>query len=169
MSNFRCSSHCLNVEKGRHQNIDYCLRFCNICLDRNCYVVEDEFHFVLVCPVYNELRLFYFQEVWTNAYLLFLYLNIFKKLMMSLIWIYYVHVNYKNWAGGLTWLNKIFVFVFCNKYLKKENERNDSLTRHKCSSVNYEIISLEVLMKGKSIFFLYLSSLFHRSKILAIF
>ena len=53
LSKLRCSSHCLNVEKGRHQHFDYCLRFCNICLDRNCYVVEDEFHFLLVCPVYN--------------------------------------------------------------------------------------------------------------------
>ena len=56
----RCSSHCLNVEKRRHQTIDYCLRFCNICLDRNCYVVADEFHLLLVCQVYNELRFFYF-------------------------------------------------------------------------------------------------------------
>ena len=68
LSNLRCSSHCLNVEIGRHQHIDCCFRFCNNCLDRNCYVVEDEFHFVLVCTVYNELRLLYFQEVWTNAY-----------------------------------------------------------------------------------------------------
>ena len=56
LSNFRCSSHTLNVEIGRHKNIDYNLRFCDSCLKRNVFVIEDEFHFLLNCPQSDELR-----------------------------------------------------------------------------------------------------------------
>ena len=68
LSNFRCSSHTLNVEIGRHKNIDYNLRFCDSCLKRNVFVIEDEFHFLLNCPQYDELRSLYFVDEWKNAY-----------------------------------------------------------------------------------------------------
>ena len=54
--------HCRNVKKGRHQAKDYSLRFCDLCLKINCYIVEDEFHFLLVCPMYHELRTLYFKD-----------------------------------------------------------------------------------------------------------
>ena len=64
LSNFRCSSHCLMIEKGRHQNIERSLRFCPLCLRRNAYVIEDEFHFFFVCPIYAEIRNIYFKPDW---------------------------------------------------------------------------------------------------------
>ena len=64
LSNFRCSSHCLMIEKGRHQNIERSLRFCPLCLRRNAYVIEDEFHFFFVCPIYAEIRNIYFKADW---------------------------------------------------------------------------------------------------------
>ena len=42
--------------------IDYCLRFCNICVGKNGFVVEDEFHFLLVCPVPMNFGFLYFKK-----------------------------------------------------------------------------------------------------------
>lgn len=67
LANFRCSGHCLMIEKGRHQNIERNLRFCQICLQRNVYVVEDEFHFFFVCPAYEEIRKLYFKPQWNRG------------------------------------------------------------------------------------------------------
>ena len=50
-ASFRCSSHDLLIEKGRHMNIDRDFRFCPFCLKQNIYVVEDKFHFLLICPL----------------------------------------------------------------------------------------------------------------------
>ena len=67
LANFRCSSHSLMIEAGRHQNIDRNLRFRQMCLKRNVYIVEDEFHFFLVCPAFDDIRELYFKPEWKNA------------------------------------------------------------------------------------------------------
>lgn len=67
LANFRCSSHSLMIEKGRHQNIERQYRVCQLCLKRNVYVVEDEFHFFYVCPFYNEMRQIYFKPQWNKT------------------------------------------------------------------------------------------------------
>ena len=64
LANFRCSGHNLKIEKGRHHKIDREYRFCPACLDRNVYVVEDIFHFFMVCPLYYELRNIHFKPSW---------------------------------------------------------------------------------------------------------
>ena len=56
LSKFRCSVHKLKVETGRHDDIAYENRLCTLC-DYN--QVEDEFHFVMICPVYENLRITY--------------------------------------------------------------------------------------------------------------
>ena len=48
----RMSSHNLFVESGRSQNIPRSERICQLCNSD----IEDEFHFVLKCPVYCDLR-----------------------------------------------------------------------------------------------------------------
>ena len=53
----------LQSEKGRHMNIDRYYRYCNFCLKRNVYVIEDEFHVVLVWPLYDEIRLKYWMDI----------------------------------------------------------------------------------------------------------
>ena len=69
LSNFRCSGHNLMIEKGRHQSpkVDRSFRICPFCLKRNAYVIEDEFHFFLVCPVYTEIRNMYLKPEWVKA------------------------------------------------------------------------------------------------------
>ena len=64
LANFRCSSHNLQTEKGRHQNIEREYRFCPFCLERNVYTIEDELHFFMLCPMYNDLRNQYFKPAW---------------------------------------------------------------------------------------------------------
>ena len=49
---FRLSDHDLEIERGRHRGLDAARRFCPFCKDR----VEDEIHFLLECPIYDELR-----------------------------------------------------------------------------------------------------------------
>ena len=53
LSKFRLSSHDLNIEKGRYQNIPRENRICGKC-NRN--EIEDEYHFTLICPYYRDLR-----------------------------------------------------------------------------------------------------------------
>lgn len=53
ISRFRTSSHKLNIETGRYEGIPREQRICKSCA---MHKIEDEFHFLLVCPNYRELR-----------------------------------------------------------------------------------------------------------------
>lgn len=53
LTRFRTSSHSLFIESGRYQNLQREQRVCQSC---NMNKVEDEFHFLLVCPHYRDLR-----------------------------------------------------------------------------------------------------------------
>ena len=55
IAKFRLSSHSLNIETGRWHKpkpIERELRFCPWCPTK----IEDEFHFILECPKYEQLR-----------------------------------------------------------------------------------------------------------------
>ena len=58
ITQLRSASHSLRIETGRHgQNrIDRPERICQVCDTGD---LEDEYHFVLVCAAYNELRVKY--------------------------------------------------------------------------------------------------------------
>ena len=51
-ASFRLSCHGLEIETGRHRGIDKVNRVCKLCI--NC--VEDEYHFMFICKVYDDLR-----------------------------------------------------------------------------------------------------------------
>ena len=51
-ASFRIACHPLEIEKGRHYNIEKDLRTCRVCRD----TVEDEYHFLLICPYYKDIR-----------------------------------------------------------------------------------------------------------------
>ena len=61
---FRCSGHNLMIEKGRHLKIERSLRLCQLC---NSNVIEDEYHFLLVCPFYRDLRRKYFKTYYFSS------------------------------------------------------------------------------------------------------
>ena len=52
LTKLRLSNHSLQIEKGRHQNIEKNQRFCPFCPDS----IEDEKHFLVACRIYNTLR-----------------------------------------------------------------------------------------------------------------
>ena len=49
----RISAHNLNIETGRFYNLDRHERVCSMC---NLKVVEDEYHFILQCEKYIDVR-----------------------------------------------------------------------------------------------------------------
>ena len=50
---FRVSAHNLETERGRYYDISRNLRICKLC---NMHAVESEFHFLLTCPAYRQIR-----------------------------------------------------------------------------------------------------------------
>ena len=66
LANFRTSGHSLEIEKGRHVGVERELRFCKYCLNRNACIVEDEFHFLLICPLYSNVRDVYLNHLISN-------------------------------------------------------------------------------------------------------
>ena len=52
------------IEKGRYTNIERELRYCPICLSNGVCVVETEYHFVIECNEYEEIRQAIFDEIW---------------------------------------------------------------------------------------------------------
>lgn len=58
LTQFRLSSHDLEIERGRYVNIPRNERTCKYC---NLDMVENEYHFLLVCPFYRDLRRKYFK------------------------------------------------------------------------------------------------------------
>ena len=59
LTELRLSDHTLAIEKGRHQDIIQCDRKCPFCPEN----VEDEFHFLIKCPVYKSLRKSLFDDI----------------------------------------------------------------------------------------------------------
>ena len=75
-SKFRLSSHKLAIEQGRHLRIDKHQRLCTNC---NMGMIENEYHFLLICPKFTVLRKQYFKSYyckWPN-------INKFISLMSS--------------------------------------------------------------------------------------
>ena len=58
LTKFRLSSHDLAIERGRFEHIERNNRLCRYC---NLNMIENEYHFLLVCPLYRDLRKKYFQ------------------------------------------------------------------------------------------------------------
>lgn len=68
LTRFRTSSHNLFIETGRYDNT---LREDRICKSCNMRKIENEYHFLLVCPHYRELRIKFFKPIychWPNMY-----------------------------------------------------------------------------------------------------
>ena len=56
LSKLRCSCHVLKIETGRRRKLNIEDRVCDMCGDG---YVEDEYHFVLICRFFEELRFKY--------------------------------------------------------------------------------------------------------------
>ena len=62
LAKIRLSSHQLSIESGRHQNIARHERLCPICNSE----LEDEYHFILICHAYSDLRKKYIKRFYWN-------------------------------------------------------------------------------------------------------
>ena len=79
LSRLRLSSHGLAVETGRYNRNPRIPRANRLCLRCNMRMVEDEYHFLLVCPLYADIRRKYLAPYycrWPSV-------NKFKSLMKS--------------------------------------------------------------------------------------
>ena len=98
LSRLRCSAHDLFIESGRFKAVEKENRICRLC-DLN--VLEDEYHFVLICPIYNSLR-----KVYIKRY-------------------YYQHPNQYTFAALVnsrnhTTLRNLAMFVYYAMILRKD-------------------------------------------------
>ena len=59
ITKLRLGSHNLFVERGRWNKTDYLERKCLLCND-----IEDEYHFVIICTKYFELRVKYIPKIY---------------------------------------------------------------------------------------------------------
>ena len=75
IAKLRLSSHNLNIEVGRHHKIPRGERKCSFC---NLNDIEDEFHFVLKCPVYADLRRQYLPRYYYTHTSIFKYINLLQ-------------------------------------------------------------------------------------------
>ena len=57
----RISAHNLKIEAGRYNNIERNKRTCSIC---NSGEIEDEFHFMMQCSGYKDIRNKYLEPIW---------------------------------------------------------------------------------------------------------
>jgi hypothetical protein len=76
LSRFRLSSHQLEIERGRYSNIPRDERKCKFC---NLNVIENEYHFLLICPLYTSIRQKYLKPYYNS----WPTLNKFDRLMRS--------------------------------------------------------------------------------------
>ena len=105
LSKFRLSSHSLEIETGRYYDISRKDRLCTCC---NMYVVESEFHFLLVSPAYHDIR----RKYLTSYFCRWPTLNKFKLLMQN---------------GKEKHTKKsIKIFIFC-RYKEKSTEKNKNV------------------------------------------
>ena len=63
LSKFRCGILQLHIETGRFNQVQLEERLCAVC-NMNC--IEDEFHFLCICPLYGEERQYLYNAVSTK-------------------------------------------------------------------------------------------------------
>ena len=51
LSHLRCSNHSLAIETERHDNIKNMFRIYTYCLNKKTYIIKDDLHVVLICPL----------------------------------------------------------------------------------------------------------------------
>ena len=93
ISKLRLSSHSLNIETGRHRRIgriDRSNRKCTLC---NLNDIEDEFHFTLICPAYENIRKQYIDKYFYNrpsVYKFIILLNSVKPKVLKNLALYII-------------------------------------------------------------------------------
>ena len=74
ISKIRLSSHQLAIEAGRYSNTIRRDRCCRLCVNS----IEDEYHFILVCPLFTELRRKFIKEYYYKRPSMFKLIQLFN-------------------------------------------------------------------------------------------
>ena len=74
ITKLRLGSHYLNIERGRWHNTALADRKCNLCND-----IEDEYHFVVICVKYYDLRIKYLPKTLYTNPSMYKFLNFLNK------------------------------------------------------------------------------------------
>ena len=85
----------MEIEKGRHRDIDRLLRKCRFC--PNC--IEDEYHFLLVCKQYEDLRYDYLPNKYferPNLHKLTILMSSKKEALIKNIALYIYYANLRS-------------------------------------------------------------------------
>ena len=80
LSKIRLSSHDLNIKTGRHRHIERSERKCLVC-DTN--DIEDEFHFILTCPLYENIRKVYIKMYFYRNPSMYKFIQLLKNENMT--------------------------------------------------------------------------------------
>ena len=78
LAKLRTSNHSLCIETGRHKNIDRFFRICPYCDLFDVKVLENEYHFVMECPLYCDLREYYIGNIIAEYNDMNIFCNILK-------------------------------------------------------------------------------------------
>jgi hypothetical protein len=97
LTRFRTSSHHLAIEQGRYLSINRENRICNNC---NLNLVESEFHFLLQCPKYSELRPRYIKQYFYNQPTLRKFINLLTSSSKRTIYNLAKFIYYANLERG---------------------------------------------------------------------
>ena len=82
LAKLRLSSHQLSIETGRHRNIDRPNRKCTVC---NLNDIEDEFHFTVICPAYEDLRKQYIPKYFYTRPSLYKFITLLNSTKLKLL------------------------------------------------------------------------------------
>ena len=77
ITKLRTSSHNLMIEKGRYLNLNREERLCPFCPNK---IIEDEIHFLFICPLYKQLRNDFFTYMSIQCQLELTHLSITDKI-----------------------------------------------------------------------------------------
>ena len=78
IARLRCSNHSLGVEISRYTNNEQD-KYCKYCYEKHIRVIEDEFHFVLVCGKFKHIRDRFLPVIFCNSPNMDKYFNIMSS------------------------------------------------------------------------------------------
>ena len=115
IARFRCSSHTLEIERGRHTNPQTPVA------DRvwvHCKVIEDEKHFLLKCDINAFERQCFYEKI-SRVFYEFIYLNDDEKFSIVLT---SVNSQYLSWLGEFLYrsFEKRNEFAICRQLIEAE-------------------------------------------------
>ena len=83
------SNYSLCAELVRQKSLPYHLRFCEFCKFSSLNFIEDEFHMIVTCSIYTELKEKYIPYMVNGNYGKFIYLMSTKKLIETYKFIWF--------------------------------------------------------------------------------